>query len=321
MVFWLFIFIITLATLIIAADFFIKSSERIGLALGIPPFIVGVTLIAVGTSLPELVTSIVAVLKGPGVSAIVPGNVIGSNITNICLVLGIVGIAAKKVKLEFDVMQVDLPMVIGAALVMYLCVMDGEFSLLEGIICLIGLAMYLTYVFSLGKSSSASAAGMEESDEAQVSKVKLGWRDPLTLLISGIVIYFSADFNVSSIIELAEIFDIGKEIIALTAVALGTSLPELVVSIVAVRTNNAEMAIGNVLGSNIFNIFAVMGIPRLFGEIEVPLTILDFSLPVMMVATGMLLVILQDRVLTRWEGSVLALLYLLFMGNLISTQI
>ena len=318
---WSTIFLITLVSLVIAADFFIKASERIGLALGIEPFIVGVTLIAVGTSLPELVTSIVAVLKPSGASAIVPGNVIGSNITNTCLVLGVVGVLSKRVRLQFDVMQVDLPMLIGSAFIMYLCCMDAEFSLFEGIICLGGLGMYLMYVFSLGNNGDdpeSQQVGLPGNESYQS---KISWRDPLILLASGAVIYFSAEYNVTSIVEIAEILDIGKELIALTAVALGTSLPELVVSIVAVRSGNAEMAIGNILGSNIFNVFAVMGIPRLFGVIEVTPSILDFSLPAMIVASLMVLLIVQDKVVNKWEGWILLLLYGLFIGNLISTQL
>ncbi|MEM7367349.1 MAG: calcium/sodium antiporter [Bacteroidota bacterium] len=324
MLLWSTIFIITLVSLVIAADFFIKAAERIGLALGIEPFIVGVTLIAVGTSLPELVTSIVAVLKPSGTSAIVPGNVIGSNITNTCLVLGIVGVLAKKVRLEFDIMQVDLPMLMGSAFIMYLCCMDAYFSLFEGIICLGGLVMYLMYVLSLGRNGSDSPSPGDGGDGANAAESNLpqfSIKDPLILLASGLVIYFSAEYNVTAIIEISEMLDIGKELIALTAVALGTSLPELVVSVVAVRSGNAEMAIGNILGSNIFNVFAVMGIPRLFGLIDVPPSILDFSLPAMIVASLIALLIVQDRIVNRWEGFILLLLYVLFMGNLIGMQI
>lgn len=323
MLLWSTIFFITLVSLVIAADFFIKAAERIGLALGIEPFIVGVTLIAVGTSLPELVTSIVAVLKSGSTSAIVPGNVIGSNITNTCLVLGVVGVLAKKVRLEFDVMQVDIPMLIGSAFIMYLACMNETFSLFEGLICIAGLVLYLMYVLSLGKSTPEASPSQElGQNESQASgRSRVSWKDPVILVISGLVIYFSAEYNVTAIIELAELLDIGKELIALTVVAFGTSLPELVVSIVAVRSGNAEMAIGNILGSNIFNVFAVMGIPRLFGTIEVTPSILDFSLPAMIVASILTLLIVQDRIVTKWEGWILVLAYVLFIGNLIGMQI
>ena len=317
---WGGLFALTLVTLIIAADFFIKASERIGLALGISPFIIGVTLIAVGTSLPELVTSIIAVFKGGATSGIVPGNVIGSNITNVALVLAIVGIMGKEIRLEFDVMRVDLPMVVGSAFLLMLCLLDGHFSWWEGALLLGGLGLYLAYILSLSREGKSSAVALELEPEEAAALPRFSWRDPLTLLASGVVIYFSAEYNVQAIIELANILKIGQEVIALSAVALGTSLPELIVSIVAVRAGNAEMAVGNILGSNIFNIFAVMGIPRMFGEILIPPSILDFSLPAMVAISLLSLFILQDKRLTRWEGWILLLVYILFMINLISGE-
>ncbi|RMG62505.1 MAG: sodium:calcium antiporter [Bacteroidetes bacterium] len=318
---WGGLFVLTLVTLIVAADFFIKASERIGLAMGISPFIVGVTLIAVGTSLPELVTSIIAVFKGGATSGIVPGNVIGSNITNMALVLAIVGIMGKEIRLEFDVMRVDLPMMVGSAFLLLLCLIDGHFSIWEGGLLLAGLALYLTYILALSREGKRNAMAMELEPEEREALPVFSWKDPLILLVSGVVIYFSAEYNVRAIIELATILNIGQEVIALSAVALGTSLPELIVSIVAVRVGNAEMAIGNILGSNIFNIFAVMGIPRLFGEILVPPSILSFSLPAMIVVSILTLFVLQDKRLTRWEGWALLLVYGLFLINLFSGEV
>lgn len=317
--FWSLIFILTLVTLIFSADFFIKASERIGLAVGIPPFIVGVTLIAMGTSLPELVTSMVAILGDPPNSEIILGNVVGSNIANICLVLAIVGILGNKITLQFDVMRVDMPMVLGAAFILFVCVMDGDFSLFEGIICLSGMLVYLIYVLQLGRNEEASSLGIDVPDEE--NKQIVSWKEPIILLISSTIIYFSAEYNVQAIVRLSEIMEVGKELIALTAVSIGTSLPELVVSIVAVRMGNGEMAVGNVLGSNIFNVFAVMGIPRLFGEIVVPASILEFSIPVMLIASLLFFFVVLDREVSRWEGLVLLLLYFLFMGNLIGIYI
>lgn len=293
--------------------------------MGVPPFVIGITLIAVGTSLPELVTSIAAVLNPREVSEIVVGNVIGSNITNMGLVLGLVGILAKRIRLEFDVMRVDVPMMLGATFLLYLCIKDLQFQLLEALLCLAGMGIYLAYVLSLSRSQDQAlvenplAAELElDLEEAPSS---LSWKDLITLMASGAVIYFSAKYNVIAIEELATLLEIGKEFIALTVVALGTSLPELVVSIAAVRTDNAEMAVGNVLGSNIFNIFAVMGIPRLFGVLTIPESVLSFSLPLLMVTTLLCLFILHDREVNRWEGALLFLLYLLFIINLATQEV
>jgi cation:H+ antiporter len=319
LLFWSMVFVVSLAALIVSADFFIKASERIGMALGVPPFVIGITLVALGTSLPELVTSIVAVLSPNDASAIVPGNVIGSNITNTGLVLSLVGILAKRIKLSFDVMRVDVPMMLGATFLLYLCIKDLNFSLFEAGLFLSGMAIYLAYVVSLSRKedgTTESPLTQELLPEEAVSPGRFSWREPLILLASGAAIYFSAKYNVLSIEELAGLLGIGKEFIALTVVALGTSLPELVVSIVAVRNKNAEMAVGNVLGSNIFNIFAVMSIPRLFGAITIPASMLPFSMPMLLVITLLTAFILKDQEVNRWEGWILFLFYVLFIVNL-----
>jgi len=137
------------------------------------------------------------------------------------------------------------------------------------------------------------------------------------LLISSGLIYLSASYNIKSIIKLSELLHIGAEIIALTAVSLGTSLPELFVSISAVRKKNGEMAVGNVLGSNIFNIFGVMGIPALFGKLYIPPIVINFSIPLMLVATALYIFLVIDKDLKRWEGVVLLSFYVLFLGKLV----
>ena len=301
---WVGVFVISLATLIISADFFIRACERIGLALGIPEFIIGVTIIAVGTSLPEMVTNIVAVLDHSG--EIVPGNVIGSNITNICLVLGVIGLFSKDSRLEFDVMKVDLPMLIGATCYLGITLWDLQFTFFEAILSLIFLGLYLAFIVDTGKVEEE----LEPLEENTLDRSYL-WKEPLILLISGYIIYLSASYNISAINSLGGLMHIPKEVIALTAVALGTSLPELIVSIVAVKKGFTEMAVGNILGSNIFNIFAVMGVPSFFGEIIITPLVLDyFALPLTILATLLAFVIIRDRVIRKWEGGLLIAMYL-----------
>ncbi len=312
---WGGIFVLTLTTLIISADFFIKSSEKIGISLGISAFIIGVTLIAIGTSLPELVTSILAILDDtPGSSQIVLGNVIGSNITNICLILGLIGVIGQRLQLHFNLLKVDLPIMIGATFLFYLSILDREFSIFEAIIFLLALGFYLSYVMSLGDEDFVGGNNLEPENTHQE---KLHFKEIVTLIISGLFIYLSASWNVSSIIHLADLLETDTELIAQTAVALGTSLPELVVSIVAIRTGNTEMAVGNILGSNIFNIFAVVSIPSLFGEIIVPESLFEISLPLLLMCTLLSFFILQDKLITKWEGYLLLLFYAVFLFNVI----
>ena len=306
---WAVVFLFSLATLIFAADFFIKASENLGIHLGIPAFIVGVTLVAIGTSLPELVTSALAVAEG--VPDLVLGNVVGSNIANLCLVLGTMGIIAKRIELNFNIMKVDLPMMMGATLLLIAFVWNGVFSKIEAIIFLLAILGYLAIIFIQNKPKNL------KEDENQEDVPPFNWSQPLVLVISGVFIYFSAKWNVESIKNLAEILSIGTEYIAQTAVAFGTSLPELVVSIMALRNNNADIAVGNILGSNIFNIFAVMGLPRLMGLVTVPESMLSTAIPVLLVVSIVAFFIFKDKIIKAWEGWILILIYAMYVGSLV----
>jgi cation:H+ antiporter len=309
MIIWILVFVASLTALIFSANYFIRAAERLGIAMGIPPFIVGVTVLALGTSLPELITSIVSVINDS--SEIVVGNIIGSNIANICLILGLMGVISGSITTTFDPMKVDLPLMIGATFFMGLAIMDGDFAIYELVIALLGIGLYLMYFI--------------QSDHSEGEEVKTGgkirWTDPLILVASIVGLYFSADYNVESIIEIATRLDIGKEVVALSAVALGTSLPELIVSIVALRKRQADMAIGNIIGSNIFNIFAVLGIPALFGKLIIPDSILTFSFPLLLAVSLLCFFIFQNKNINRWTGGILLLFYFFFMSQLITSAV
>ncbi|MCH7760911.1 calcium/sodium antiporter [candidate division TA06 bacterium] len=302
---WIIIFIVSLFILIKASGYFTDSAEKIGLFFDIPDFIVGVTIVAIGTSLPELVTSIIAVSRGS--SEIVVGNVVGSNITNIFLVLGIAGIVGKKIKLTYEIVHVDLPFLLGSAFLLAMTIWDGVFTLPESILCIASMIIYIVYTIKTVKKN--------RDDEIKKEK-KPDWKPFVILVLSSIFIYLGAKYTIESIIQLSEIFQIGKEIIAVSAVALGTSLPELAVVISTARKGKLEMAVGNVLGSNIFNSFAVMGIPAFMGTLTIPNSILTFSLPIMLIATLLYFFITLGKEITKWEGWLLIIFYIFFIGKL-----
>lgn len=306
---WSVIFVAALAVLIKAADYFTESAEKIGIHLGMSPFIVGVTIVAFGTSLPELVSSVISVLSGS--SEIVIGNVVGSNIANVFLVLGVAAILGRKIQVAHELIQVDLPLFIGAALYLGLSIWDGVFSLGEGVLGLILLIVYIAYTVDAGKKDKE----IKKEMKSEFKHKKLHMKTVGILIVSAFFIYLGGKYTVDAVINLAEIFTVGKEIIALTAVALGTSLPELVVTIKAVKMKKAEIAIGNVLGSNIFNTFAVMGIPSLIGSLVIPASVLTFSLPLMLIASFLYLFMTQDKIITRWEGWLLVIFYAFFLGK------
>lgn len=317
LIIWLVSLVLSLVVLVKASDIFTDSAETIGNWLKLPAFIIGVTIVAIGTSLPELASSIASVMKGS--SEIVIGNVVGSNIANIFLVLGIAAIVAKKLKIKYELIHVDLPLLICSAGLLAITVWDGVFSIPEAVICLIAIAIYIIYTIR----SESGGKDKEIRKEMKPELKKLRKRDKLKatvwimLILSAFFIYVGAEFTVSSVIELSKLLNIGTEIIAASAVALGTSLPELVVSVTAARKGNAEIAVGNVLGSNIFNSLAVMGIPAFFGVLIIPKSILAFSLPVMLFATFLYFFTTQDKQITRWEGYMLVLFYVLYMGKLL----
>lgn len=310
--FWIFIFILSLAFLIKASDYFIGSAEKIGLFFKIPSFIIGVSIVAFGTSLPELISSIFAVVKHS--SEIVVGNVIGSNITNIFLILGLTAILQRTITLTHNIAYVDLPLLVGSAFLFGFMIWDRTFSRYDALFSIAGIIIYIYYAVNTSKNKNKATE--KKGVKRKLATKKLASKTWIILFISLVVIYFSAKYTVDSIIRIAEILKIGKELIAASAVALGTSLPELVVSIVAARKGESSIAIGNILGSNIFNTFAVMGVPALFGKIELPSSMIDLGLPFMIVATVLFFLITQQKRITQWEGWLLIVFYLFFLGKI-----
>ena len=294
-------FIGCLALLLKASDWFVDSAEEIGLSFGISPFIVGVTIVAFGTSLPELAASIAAVLAGDSEIAI--GNVVGSNIANILLILGITAILAKEIRLDFKLVDVDLPFLVGSSLFLWFACLDRNITFFETAIFIICLILFLFNSFKRD----------DKQDEAL--RPKTSWKTYLLLFTGGILVYVSANFTIVAIQKLAEIAGISPEIIALTLVAFGTSLPEVAVSIAAVKKGKTGIAVGNVVGSNIFNVLAVMGISRLFGDLTIPENVLSFSLPFMFAITIMFGIISIGRNLSKWEGMMFILFYIYFIGQ------
>ena len=296
------LFIGSLIVLLKASDWFIDSAEEIGLSFGISPYIIGVTIIAFGTSLPELATSVASVFAGE--SEIVIGNVIGSNITNIALVLGLVAVYVKRIDLETDIWKFDMPFLYFTAFFLWFVVRDQNVSYFEAALLLLSLIVFL--------AASLKSDETEEKEEHPKASPK----SYAFLLLGGILVWVGATYTVVAIQELSGIAGINPEIIALSAVALGTSLPEVIVSLNAAKKGKTSLAIGNVLGSNIFNTLAVVGIPAFVGKLEIPEDILTFSFPLMMAMTILFGVMCFSRSMSRWEGMILIIFYLYFLVEL-----
>ncbi len=299
------LFIVSLAALLWASDRFVEAAERIGLSLGISPFIIGVTIVAFGTSLPELATSIVAVLDGT--PEIVIGNVVGSNITNIALVLGLTAVVVNNIELEYNLWHIDIPFLWGSSFLLYFAVSDGNLSIFEAFLFLGGIAIFLAY-------------SLKDQDRPnKEDRPGASWKDYLLLLGGVAIVSLSATGVIEAITNISTLLNIAPTVIALSAVAIGTSLPEVAVSLAAARKGKASIAVGNVIGSNIFNVFVVMAIPRFFGPLTIPAEILTVYLPLMIAMTVLMGVMSNNRKITRWEGWMLLLFFGWYLGVLIGS--
>jgi len=317
---WSLLLIVSLAVLIKASDWFTAAAERVGLALGMPAFMVGATIVALGTSLPELASSVLAVLRDT--SEIVAGNVVGSNIANLLLVLGLAAVFHGHLRVRFDLVNVDLPFLAGSAFFLALVLWDGRVGRAEAALCLAGLAIYLWYALR-GRPPlrpPADEAASAPADEGVPASRPAWVRDGLVLVASAGLIYLGADLTVRAVVEIAHLAGIGAEVIAASAIALGTSLPEVAVTITAARRGRTEIAVGNVLGSNVFNSFAVVGVSGLVGPLVVPESIVGFAVPVMVIATVLAFFVIMEKEMTKWEGWLMILFYVYFIGTLFNVM-
>lgn len=305
---WFGVFVLTLFTLIKSADYFIDYAEKVGLSLGIPQLVIGVTVVALGTSLPELASSIAAIFKDT--SEIVMSNVMGSNITNVLLVFGAICMVGGGKAIKERVPIHNTIFLIASTVFLSFAIYDRSFEMWEGIVCVLMLVAYLGMCVreTMGEKSDTENPKME-------------WYYVPIVILAGIGIYLSAEYNIKSIIKIADLVNVGADIISASAVALGTSLPELIVSVSAVRKGKVSLAIGNVLGSNIFNALGVAGVSRFFGDLIVTEMNIVLLLPIMALATVLLIIYYNSTKLQKWKGVVLLALYSFFLFQVISRSL
>ena len=309
MIAYLLLFAASLALLLTAAKVFTRAAESIGLALGMTPFAVGVLIISVGTSLPELVTAVLAV-RG-GVSEIVAGNVLGANISNLLLVLAAVSMAAPRgVRLGEQYLLIDLHFLLGSALLLVLTMADGLIRRGEGIVLLLGYVLYTTYLLRDGQPNGKSGAA-DLVGATGAHGVRL--RDVAIAVGSAGGIYAGARFTLEALEQLAAGLGVPPAIVAVTLLSLGTTLPELVVSAVSARAGKPDVAIGNILGSCVFNALGVAGVGAVTGGVQVTDDVLGLPVPVYLAGTLLFYLLTLDKRVSRWEGALFALFYLLFI--------
>jgi len=300
MIFWSLVFLGSLFLLIKASDYFVDSSLVIGNYLKIPQHIIGITLVALGTSLPELASGISSVLKGS--NEVVLSTVVGSNTSNILLILGITAIVAKKIEINLAELKSFIPLLVLSVAWLIIACYDGVFGRFDALVAIALMAIFIV---------TCMLNNSDDNDTITENKSNIT-KQVLIFCASIVVIYFSAVYLIESLQNLSALLGIGEDIIALSALALGTSLPELAVTINATSKGKHSVAIGNIVGSNIFNSYTIAGIPALIQPLVVTENVTQ-SLPIMAVATLLFLLFIIDSKINRLEGLCLAGGYLIFM--------
>ena len=310
------ILIIGFALLVKGADLFVDGASGIAKKFGISELIIGLTIVAMGTSAPEAAVSIAAAAKGSAGISI--GNVIGSNIMNIFIILGVVA-AIVPLKIERSTVRYEMPFTILVTAVFVLMGRDGLITRLDGAILWAGLLLYIAYLLRQAKQKPAEAPTQAETGAASAATAEPAAEVPaeapsicklIALTIAGLaVILVSSDYAVDAAVALAKIFNISDRVIGLTIVALGTSLPELVTSVTAALRGNADLAVGNVVGSCIFNLLFVLGTSALILPILCAPNFLSDAY-VAVGATVLLLIFGYTQMkIARWEGALLVACY------------
>ena len=301
------IFVIAMGVLIWGADLLIDQSERIALKFKIPEFIIGATLIALGTSLPEMAASIAASMNDKPDIAI--ANVIGSNILNITLVLATVFIISKKINPSRDFFAKDSTWALVPVLVFILMILDGMISRFDAALLLLLMGAYL--LFLLQDAKNIPEEDLEDLDESTFS-----WAKVIPILFGGfILVIVGAHFTVESASEIARDFGISEWIIGIVMISLGTSLPELVVSISAAMKGKVDMAIGNIIGSNMANTTVVLGAAALINPMPINASAYLFDIATMIVATLLLVFITANKLYNKSAGMSLIIILGLFLNN------
>ena len=283
--------------LIKGADWFVEGAAGIATKFGIPQLVIGLTIVAMGTSAPEAAVSITAALKGN--ADITMGNVVGSNILNILIILGVTAVITS-VSIQMSTLKYEIPFVIVITLALIGLGLNGNsISRIDGIILWVLFIVYLVYLFNLAKK------GTTEEKEEERSVIKL-----LVLGIVGMaIVVWGSDITVDSATELARIFGLSERVIGLTIVALGTSLPELVTSVTAARKGNADIAIGNIVGSNIFNILFVIGTSALITPVVFETAFWIDTLIAALAGVLLLISVIKTKKLTRVWGIIMLACY------------
>ena len=310
-----------LITLVFGGEILVRGASLLALSLRISPLVIGLTVVAFGTSAPELGVSLQATINGAPDVAI--GNVVGSNICNVLLILGISALVTPLV-VSRQLIRWDVPLMIAASIALWVFCWDLRISQAEGTIFFLALVLYV--FFAVRKSRQDTAAALIEFAEEMPANNR--WTNSrlaqLGLIVAGLVaLGFGSNWLVSGAVTIANMWNISELIIGLTIVAVGTSLPEIVTSVIASLRGQRDIAVGNVVGSNLFNILCVLGLTGIISPGGIPISVeaMEFDIPVMVAVAAICLpIFFTGSIISRSEGAALVFYYAAYTALLISAQ-
>ncbi len=317
--FTLILFLLGIVLLIIGAELLVRGASRIAILVGVSPLVIGLTVVAYGTSAPELAVGVhSAYINQPDIAL---GSVVGSNIFNIFLILGISALITPLI-VKQQLIKIDVPLMIGVSILGWILALDGQISRIDGIILFFIVIVYT--VFSIRQSRKESKAIKEEYEKEfgiKKNKKQGSITFQITLIVlGGALLVLGSNWLVKGSVELAKYFGISELVIGLTIVAAGTSLPEVATSVVAAIKGERDIAVGNVVGSNIFNILSVLGLTSIVAPngISVSPAALNFDIPIMTaVAIACLPIFFTGNTISRWEGAVFLGYYIAYISYLV----
>ena len=298
-----------LVLLVVGGEALVRGAVGIALKAKISPLVVGMTIVSFGTSAPELLVSLGAVLNGhPDVSV---GAVVGSNISNLGLVLGVT-VLILPIAVNRDSIRIDWPLMMVATLLFYYFAFDQSIVLWEGIV-LFGILVLFTF-WLIRRSRIQGMKLAAESEVEELAESNPYYKDALYLLVGMSALYFGADWLISSVVSIAKDQGISEKLISVTVVAFGTSLPELVTSAMAAIRKETDISIGNLIGSNVFNILAILGITAIVKPLQVTSSINEFDMYFLLgISVGLLPIMLIGKRINRFKGVLLILFYLFYI--------
>jgi cation:H+ antiporter len=313
------LFILGLAGLILGAELLVRGAARLALTFGISPLVVGLTVVAFGTSSPELAISVQSAWSGQVDIAL--GNVVGSNIFNVLFILGLSALITPLL-VHQQLVRREVPLMIGVSLLLWALAADGGIERWEGIVLALGLAAYIVYAIRMSRRETAQIeAEYAEAMPGDASRWDRHWSVQTLLILGGLaLLVVGSDWLVESAVAIARSMGVSELVIGLTLIAAGTSLPEVATSVMAALRGERDIAVGNVVGSNLFNILGVLGVSASVApaSLTVSSALLAFDLPVMVaVAVACLPIFFTGNLIARWEGGLFFAYYLAYTAYLI----